>query len=276
MNIIEQYTMSKTGNLLDNEDCIFTNEHYIAVVDGVTSKSKHRFNNLTGGRLSSIVISDVLNHLRGDEDCNTVFFKLQHGLSTYTREHNLSNLGIRLCASIIIYSNFYHQLWIMGDCQYKLDDKFFSNRKEIDSVTANARAVVINCLLKQGVTEEDLFKNDLGREAIMPILKLQHFLENTDGAFGFSCLNAAELEENSQNIERFYDRISKVDVQPGVEITLATDGYPALLSNLDESETYLKKVICEDPLCYKTYRSTKGIAKENVSFDDRAYIRFRI
>lgn len=55
---------------------------------------------------------------------------------------------------------------------------------------------------------------------------------------------------------------------------LASDGYPKLFNSLIESELYLKKIINEDPLCYKLFKSTKGINKGKLSFDDRAYIKF--
>ncbi len=63
--------------------------------------------------------------------------------------------------------------------------------------------------------------------------------------------------------------------QPDAEIVLASDGYPKLKSTLKESEEELAKIIEIDPLCYKTYFSTKGLKKGNFSFDDRTYIRFK-
>ena len=63
---------------------------------------------------------------------------------------------------------------------------------------------------------------------------------------------------------------------PLAEIVLASDGYPRLFPSLAETEAFLAKLLEEDPLCYKQYRSTKGRYAGNISFDDRAYLRFQI
>ena len=48
--------------------------------------------------------------------------------------------------------------------------------------------------------------------------------------------------------------------------------YQLLGVNLDCNKEELEK----NPLCDGEYRSTKGKAEDNISFDDRTYIRFRV
>ena len=62
--------------------------------------------------------------------------------------------------------------------------------------------------------------------------------------------------------------------QLGLEIVLASDGYPELFATLAQSEAHLQTVNAKDPLCFRENKGTKGIAPQNDSFDDRAYIRF--
>ena len=69
-------------------------------------------------------------------------------------------------------------------------------------------------------------------------------------------------------------RIDIYDIPAGTEIILASDGYPYLENTLEASESKLKYILENDPLCYTLYKSTKGIQKGNVSFDDRSYVRF--
>ena len=59
------------------------------------------------------------------------------------------------------------------------------------------------------------------------------------------------------------------------EIILASDGYPNLFDTLKESEFFLKKVINEDPMLIRLFKSTKGVQKGQDSFDDRAYVRVK-
>ncbi len=61
-----------------------------------------------------------------------------------------------------------------------------------------------------------------------------------------------------------------------VSIVLATDGYPVLKRTLEDSESALRDVLAQDPLMCRLYKSTKGILQGNVSFDDRAYVKFSI
>ena len=45
--------------------------------------------------------------------------------------------------------------------------------------------------------------------------------------------------------------------------------------SLEESEAALSRQLATDPLCINTYKATKGVMEGNLSFDDRAYVRFR-
>lgn len=85
---------------------------------------------------------------------------------------------------------------------------------------------------------------------------------------------------NEQNIsyaviDGFEIPTDKVKIlRAGREVVLASDGYPLLASTLDESEKLLHEQLKNDPLCINSFKATKGLMKGNVSFDDRAYVRF--
>ena len=57
---------------------------------------------------------------------------------------------------------------------------------------------------------------------------------------------------------------------------MASDGYPVLKETLEETEEALKIVLETDPLCFRQYKSAKGLQKGNNSFDDRTYIKFEL
>ena len=59
-------------------------------------------------------------------------------------------------------------------------------------------------------------------------------------------------------------------------IILASDGYPEVFNTLQESEDYLDYILKNDPLCYRIFKSTKGLKKGNLSFDDRAYVKIEL
>lgn len=71
--------------------------------------------------------------------------------------------------------------------------------------------------------------------------------------------------------------IKAIDFSEDVKVfSLASDGYPTILENLEASEKELSRILEVDPLCIHENKSTKGIAKGNISFDDRTYIKVRI
>lgn len=265
--IIEQFTTSKTGHARDNEDALFFNEGYVAVIDGATSKSDVRFHNCTSGQLSTSIICSALRTLKGHESHNDVLAHLQNALICEGQKHHFADNCIHLSASCIIYSVCHQALWGIGDCQYLINNTVHKNNKEIDRIMSDARKMIIHCLLQKGFTEKMLMEHDESRRLIMPLLKLQEHLENTEDELGYSCLNAQTRRKSS-------DFSFSVPVCPGTEIILATDGYPFLKKTLEESEAALSALLNDDPLCYREYCSTKGVSNGNVSFDDRTYIRF--
>ena len=72
-----------------------------------------------------------------------------------------------------------------------------------------------------------------------------------------------------------YVRIITLDFQPW-DIVLASDGYPSLCSTLAQSEQRLKEQRLSDPLNIRSFKATKAFASGFNSFDDRAYIRFKV
>ena len=73
------------------------------------------------------------------------------------------------------------------------------------------------------------------------------------------------------------DLIKIVDVPKDVsEIAFCTDGYRKIFATLKECEEYNKFIKENDPLCYKEYWHERGFVKNQESYDDRAYIRFKI
>lgn len=266
--IIEQLCASKTIVPEECEDIIVVSKNYIAVIDGATSKTSNTFEGKTGGKIAAELIASYLeNGLKdSDIDYKTATCRIQAELQEYARKHNLEENGIHLCASAVIYSIAKRQIWAVGDCQFILNNKHYTFYKKVDTILSDARSLAIHMLLNSGYTEEELMKEDQARKLILGELKMQQYLENQDDEYGYSVFSSQGSVKT----------ILVTDVPPGSEIVLASDGYPELFGTLSESEARLKELIRLDPLCYKIYKSTKGLMKNCTHFDDRSYIRFRV
>ena len=167
-------------------------------------------------------------------------------------------------ASIIIYNDIRKEIISYGDCQCCINGEVHSHIKKIDELNAALRAYYLEYHLLQGMPFEELAENDLGRAAIQENLLMQFAFENKAGEFRYAVLNGMGIEPSL---------IKTYKVNAGDEVILASDGYPVLCGGLRECEDTLQALLQEDPMCFRKYRSTKGLKAGNVSFDDRAFCR---
>ncbi len=261
MEIIEKFIIGKKEPEALCEDMLFINDDFVVVVDGVSSKSNRLFGGKTGGRAAAEKICEAVNGFSSDIDAFEAVEKMTESVaSLYNDDEKLGDAA----AGVIILSLNKNEIWSVGDCQCIINGEKFLHEKEIDSITGNMRAAVLQIAINEGATEEELMEHDIGREYIMPILKKQHSFANIEGKFDYAVLNGTPVPEKLIVIHK---------VKLGDTVILSSDGYPVLCETLQESEEALKHELENDPLCFKSYISTKGISKGAKSFDDRTYIK---
>lgn len=276
MQVIESYICGKENNPATCEDGIFIGKHLLAVIDGVTAKGTRLWNNTKSGYFAKNVLIDALQRLDDTPDESLLH---ADALALLTKLDAILHNAVTACsdgvlaieeyprASVLIYNDVTKQIISYGDCQCSINKKVYSHVKKIDLLNSDLRAYYLEYYLQQGMPLAELATNDLGRAAIQENLMLQFSFENKMGEFGYAVLNGMGIEPSL---------IKVYPVRERDEIILASDGYPVLKSTLAESEAILQQVLQEDPMCFRIYRSTKGIKTGNVSFDDRAYCRVSI
>jgi glycerophosphoryl diester phosphodiesterase len=274
MRIVEQYIESKIGTPGVCEDGIVATGDFIAVIDGATNKSEFSFHSKSPGRIAMELIREAVSVFPRDISAADGIDRINRHISAWYEAQGIleamtENSEARCTASIVIYSREKKELWFVGDCQALLNGREIQPQKQVDRIFSDLRALVIHAELVQGKTEKDLLERDTSRERILDLLRLQTKLQNIPGEneFVYYVIDGFQWKTEAGL------RIIPVD-RPGGEIVLASDGYPRLFSTLKETECYLARVLRDDPLCYKIYRSTKGRYGNNLSFDDRSYIRF--
>lgn len=272
MKVIESFIMSKTGVPEQCEDKIFISNDFLAVIDGATSKSSFRWNGKTSGAIAGEIIGDTLKQSECDITLDLLIFRINNAIKDIYEESKGINYFInnpvdRITACMIIYSKFHNQIWIIGDCKCSINSVQYENVKKVDTILAEARALFIELQLLRGKSIEELIAEDLGRGFIMNLLKEQYILQNNSlSQYSYGVIDGFEI--NAESI-KIIDGIEKSSM-----IILASDGYFSLKEDLFQTEQHLKAVLAEDPLLIGKYKSTKGLVKGYVSFDDRALIRF--
>lgn len=268
MKIIEEFIQGKNKDEKLCEDGIFISEDFLAVIDGATAKSDREDDGKKSGRIAMEVIKKSLASLSANVTAYNAIKSISMDVSKICESYGILNNLERPTASIVVYSCCRQEIWMLGDCQVLADNKLIKNDKLIDALLAEVRSCYLYSEILNGVSIKDLMIKDTGREFILPMLKKQSTFQNSkeDNEYVYGVIDGMEV------LEKF---IKIIDVSKIKQIVLASDGYPQIFATLKQSEDYLSDIIKKDPLCFIINKSTKGIIKDNLSFDDRAYISFQ-
>ena len=277
MRVIESYIRGKRPDQSQCEDGMFIGSKLAVVIDGVTSHGKLKWNGGSSGRFAKDVLCE---YLRAHEEelaelpAGEFLLRLNNVLGKKVEEYCPGPKALeeypRAC--IVLYNTVAGEVWSYGDCQCRIGDELHHKEKEVDRLLSELRAFVIESEVikaeKAGETAEEYLRkvpeHDLGREIVSPLIERQELFENIPGQFAYPVLNGLNFAE---------EMIKVWSVPDGVEVVLASDGYPELCGTLAESEKRLKEILAEDPLCIGRNAGTKGVMEGLESFDDRTYAR---
>lgn len=267
VEIIESFIIGKRADQGLNEDGLVVTDNYIAVVDGASSAAS--FDGVSGGLLAKNIIVSGLETMKNIEDGFEVISRLNELLHQAQNDYPESEIdpSKRMFASLIIYNINTRQIWNYGDCPFAVNGVLHQYDKKIDTLNADIRSFVIQYALETGKSVEDILHNDLGAKAIKPMLDYQNTFANKVSEYGYPILDGYGLCSELFEI---------IDVVPGDEVILATDGYPKICPTLAESEMELARLLKSDPLCIGENRAVKCRYEGLDSFDDRCYIRFKV
>ncbi len=271
ISIIEQSCISKYQDEDHCEDGLYIGPHYLAVVDGVTSKGSMTWpGGRTGGRFARDILLAAMDRLPADAGAAEAVTFLNSCLAqSYGDRRDLlaDRREERPQAAVIIYSFFQGEIWSFGDCQCIIDGRFYSHSKMIDDLLAEVRCFYNHSELLSGKTKEELMEHDAGRSFILPLMQRQLAFAGGEGPYAYDILDGFDIRAERTVIHK---------VSKGSQVVIASDGYPKLMDTLEQSEEFLARVLKEDPLCIDLCHGTKGLAKGNRSFDDRTYMRFMV
>jgi glycerophosphoryl diester phosphodiesterase len=273
--IEEQTLRSKTDNEEDCEDAVYAGPHFVAVIDGATSKTQRRWQNRTGGKMAAILLQEAFARIPPEATLRQAVDILTSAIRAFYEENKvIKSMRIRpaqrITASFVAFSLFRREIWFVGDCQCLLNQELISNKKIVDEITANARSLFLEGELCRGKTIDELLQKDTGRVFILRLLRRQMLFQNnpSSGQYWYPVIDGFDVPE---------DGLRVISLPGDIEtIVLASDGYPYLKDSLQASEDALQEILRDDPLLFRKYKSTKGLQKKNVSFDDRAYVKVRL
>ena len=262
MQIQHTFIQGKYDQPVLCEDALFTNEYFIAVVDGVTSKSNFTHEGMKTGKIASNIIKDFLATLDPQASIETVISDVNQAFEDKFYAHvdfPLNRIEHGPQAAMALYSDFHKCIYLIGDCQASVNGQWYTQSKASDAILSAFRSLILHINPNQ---------HQEARDAIMPYLvSTNTFANKADTRFGYSVLNGQEIPSCL---------IISIPVQAGDEIVLTSDGYPEIRPTFEETEAYLQEIIHNDPDLIDQFISTKGVTPDQVSFDDRSYIAFKV
>lgn len=270
MHIIEHSCIGKSETKLCEDVCVIS-DNFIAVIDGVTSKSNFLYDgNTTTGRLAANIIRNVIERSHKEISLLELLDSFNSAFAQQSKQipflQNNSEKGLQaVCA---VYSDYWREIWIIGDCQVMVDGTLYHNPKKSDSLLSKMRSFIIDCLVADNPNIPIEQHLSTARNAILPwIVKSTQFANNSSSEYGYALINGSPIPQSL---------IQKIKIDHSRhEIVLASDGYPILEKTLALSEARLQTLLENDPSC-QSFPSTKALEPGNRSFDDRSYIRFMI
>lgn len=268
MTILEQNLIPKNP-AKKSEDGIVATPDFIAVIDGSTSKATRRYSLFSSnGRLAMQIVARTLRRVPKSISMAQFCLTVTQNIRKRYRRRDLPYLAEhpeeRMAASAVVFSRVRREIWMIGDCQCLINGELYENPKPYEKTLAEMRSAEVRRLLAEGVTVDQLRHNDTARPTIIP-----HMLESMKHQ------NVAYSVFDGFPIPLSHVRQFPLTFAP-FEIVLASDGYPFLRPTLAESEAALQEQIANDPLNIGQFKATKGCMAGSNSFDDRAYIRFKV
>lgn len=165
-----------------------------------------------------------------------------------------------------IFSRHLSQVLVISDIWVEIDGaaRFFPHAFE--HLLTSVRVAVTERELARGVAPRVVRREDPGRIAVLDLLAGEARFRNVDadGAYFFAAINGDPIPQRL---------VTRVDVPDGSRrLVLASDGYPRLGKDLEESEALLARIVAEDPLMITLAPGTKGVSEGLSTYDDRTYL----
>lgn len=244
---ISVFTEGKTAGR--NEDSILSNEHTVALADGVTDKSGRDFNGKTGGEVASKIATETA--LSSSATGQKLVDQISQNLTDSYRKYSQSALkdsAYRIATTLLTVRIADNQVIItqVGDCLLRVNgSEIYGQSKLIDTLAASLRS--------QYIAETGDIRGS--REVIMPLLKSQHiYRNNADHPLGFGAIDGSTVP--SKFVSTFSLPLAELKT-----LELVSDGYYGAFPSEVSIEAYEKlhqKIQQTDPNKFKEYPSTKN------------------
>lgn len=277
MRLIEQFSSSSAPRVYRNEDRVYFDGRFAAVIDGKTDLTGLDYEGMSGGEWAAEKVCETLHAaVDGISAMELISYATERVGDGARRIHPHLELDHTIptpSASLCVYSADAREIWRVGDCSWWMRDP--ESDFEIQSPGPDnystalgcARAALVEIWLRRGVSVDEMIDQRPEYEAIRYWSEWQHLMANdTESMYSQGLINGVDVPE---------EMIEITPVPAGVEVVMVTDGYPILCSTLEATEHALQNDLAEDPLRIGAHPALAPIATRGASFDNRSYLRIK-
>lgn len=270
--LIESFLLGKSPDNSSCEDIVVVTNGFIGVVDGATYKGappRSRANFPLPGKLVAQLIEQALATLPLQVTARAAIDLISQAVHKGLRDLD-KTARKQAAATLVVLSLHRREIWRVGDCLFRVNDREYLSQSSLDDHIAAIRACYNATFLLDGAPIARLQAHDRGRKLVLPLLQRKYKFRNFDGdsPFAFGAIDGTRIPDRFLEVLRL--------PRKACDIVMCTDGYPRALGSLTESEAYLMEILEKDPLCIDRFMATKGVKPGDHSFDDRAFVRLRI
>jgi hypothetical protein len=269
LEVLESFVLGKRGDEATCEDAVVSTPHHVAVIDGATTEAGHEIEGKAPGRFTMETLSAAIRALAPDAEPAPAIGELSRALAAALREHG-AEPGSLASACVLIASAQRREIWRVGNSVFTVDGTVHPQRWALVEIPARMRSAYLRALLRaKETTPDQIARNDPGQALIAPLLRAEHVFRNARdaGELTYTAIDGGEIPE---------ELIEVGPLPGGADVVFASDGYPLAASTLAEAEEYLRASLAEDPLRIHRHPEVRGVRDGWVSYDDRAYVRFRL
>lgn len=255
------------------EDFLHVDADFVAVVDGASDKTGTGVNGRAGGWIVANAIVECLKdraHVPSDAS-----FEEWVTQTTDFIDRRLRDIGWpidvqRPAASALVYSRRRGEMWRVGDCHFRVDGVDHMGGKEFDDMVGAIRRDALIKAIEGGAEIDTLRAADVGRDAILDLLRHQHLHANEpDGPLGYPVFNGYRIPKHLLE--------APVRIPANSFVVMCSDGFDFPHETLHETISRQRVSYEKDPLRIGTdggRPSTKALPEDAERHDDQCYVSF--
>ena len=266
VEIIEQFTRGKRRDNDYSEDRLIIGKHLFGVIDGARGPDYTDTDMITAALENAVCLA---KSTRPETTPHILVDQLTENMATAKTTAGLSNRRYTGGHMISVFHAPSGTLWRVGDCPFRMNGITYDNEFEVETIAARQRAVTIEAMILNGHRIEDLLGDPGYLDSFSPYFhSLLDFANRDTHPLGFGVINGLRVPDNLVQVFDIPKTVS--------ELIITSDGYPVVADTLADTEVALEGLLKRDPLCIREHICSKGLTHDQVSFDDRTYLKLRL